>query len=71
MTEEKKSTKWPSLAEVSKMATKLFGDIKQSCGEIYQSYKDQHPDTERPAATKSRPTEKPTENNNDKSDPKK
>lgn len=62
MTDEKKPSKWPSFAEVSKMATKLFEDIKHSCSEIYQNYKNQHPDTENPTTTKNQSTENSKKN---------
>ena len=38
-------SKLPDLNEVSSMAGKLFGDIKKSLTEIFDSYKKKHEDT--------------------------
>lgn len=39
------TSKLPDLNELGNMATKLFGDVKKSIGEIVDDYKAKHPDT--------------------------
>jgi len=39
------TSKLPDLNELGNMATKLFGDVKKSIGEIIDDYKAKHPDT--------------------------
>lgn len=38
------TNKLPSFDEITNMASKLFGDVKNSVTEIYSEYKQNHPD---------------------------
>lgn len=38
------TSKLPSFDEITSMASKLFGDVKNSVTEIYTEYKQKHPD---------------------------
>lgn len=51
------TSKLPDLNELSNMATKLFGDVKKSIGEIIDDYKAKHPETVK-AETTAGPSEK-------------
>ncbi len=70
MTDEKKSSKLPSLDEVTKMAGKLFGDIKKSCTDIYGDYKTKHPDAPEQTDTETEANAEPSKEKPKKPKPK-
>lgn len=51
-------SKFPDLKEIGSMASKLFGDVKNSITEIVADYKKKRPKQEKPAPAK---TDKPKE----------
>ncbi len=67
-----KKSKMPDLKELGSMASKLFGDIKESVSEIIKDYKEKHPPEAKPDDTKAEasPKEAKPEDTKDDTKPK-
>ncbi len=56
---EMDTSKLPDLNELGNMASKLFGDVKKSIGEIIDDYKAKHPEeVKAEASVEAKPAEK-------------